>query len=157
MSGTDIWEVLANVVAALNRAGIPYKVGGALASVLQGAPRSTLGVNLIAELTETAIPLFMKELGSGYYAEPEAIAASVRKGRSFNVVHLGLMLKGDIFPLKNTAYDLEDFSRRLLVSLPDGSLREVWTTSKEDIILRKLMWYESGGRVSERQWRTSVP
>lgn len=25
--------------------------------------------------------------------------------------------------------------------------------SAEDIILRKLMWFEEGGRVSDRQWR----
>lgn len=153
MSSADIWGVLAEVVAALNRAGIPYKVGGALASVLQGAPRSTLDVDLVAELTVESVHLLVKELGAGFYAEPEAIAASVRKGRFFNVIHLGLMLKVDIFPLKKTLYDHADFGRRLLVALPDGSSREVWTTTKEDIILRKLMWYESGGRVSERQWK----
>jgi hypothetical protein len=153
VSSADIWGVLAEVVAALERAGLPYKVGGALASVLHGAPRSTLDVDLVAELTEASVPLLVKELGQGFYAEPEAIAASVRKGRSFNVIHLGLMFKVDIFPLKKAPYDLEDFGRRLRIPLPDGSAREVWTTSKEDIILRKLMWYESGGRVSERQWK----
>ena len=25
--------------------------------------------------------------------------------------------------------------------------------SAEDVILRKLQWYEEGGRVSERQWK----
>ena len=152
MSGADIWGVLAEVVAARERAGLPYKVGGALASVLQGAPRSTLDVDLVADLTVASVPLLVKELGEGFYAEPEAIANSVRGGRSFNVIHLGLMLKVDIFPLRKSPYDLEDFGRRLLVPLPDGSSREVWTTSKEDIILRKLLWYESGGRISERQW-----
>jgi len=31
-------------------------------------------------------------------------------------------------------------------------LRELFFSSPEDIILRKLVWYDSGGRISERQW-----
>jgi hypothetical protein len=36
--------------------------------------------------------------------------------------------------------------------LADSALARVIFTSPEDIILRKLVWYQMGNRVSERQW-----
>jgi len=29
----------------------------------------------------------------------------------------------------------------------------LWIKAPEDSILRKLLWYEAGGQVSDRQWR----
>ena len=33
---------------------------------------------------------------------------------------------------------------------------ELWVTSAEDQVLRKLEWYRSGSGVSDRQWRDVV-
>ena len=29
----------------------------------------------------------------------------------------------------------------------------MWITSAEDVVLRKLRWFDDGGQVSDRQWR----
>ncbi len=56
-------------------------------------------------------------------------------------------MKGD------TAYDLEEFKRRISVRLGDAAPREVMVKSAEDTILRKSLRYRMGGEVSDRQWQ----
>ena len=34
--------------------------------------------------------------------------------------------------------------------------RGLWVKSPEDTVLRKLLWYRSGGEVSTTQWRDTV-
>jgi len=58
----------------------------------------------------------------------------------------------DLFPLGDTPFDREEFSRsRLEVLVPEPE-RWVRIKSAEDTVLRKLQWYRAGDEVSERQW-----
>lgn len=61
------------------------------------------------------------------------------------------MFKVDIFIVKNTPYDIIEFNRRKpeLLSDPDTLVN---VATPEDIVLNKLLWYQDGGGVSERQW-----
>ena len=64
-------------------------------------------------------------------------------------------MKVDIFVLGDDLLDLRQIERRILVELP-GAPAGIWVTSAEDQVLRKLDWYRSGGRASDRQWRDVV-
>jgi hypothetical protein len=55
--------------------------------------------------------------------------------------------------LADTDFDKSTFSRKLRIELAPGLL--AYCQSPEDMILRKLQWYELGNRVSDRQCTTS--
>ena len=72
---------------------------------------------------------------------------------SFNLIHLETMIKIDVFIVKDQPYDSEAFTRRQPDTLDEESSRKFYLSSPEDIILNKLQWYQSGGGVSEQQWK----
>ena len=78
----------------------------------------------------------------------QAIAA----GRAFNLIHISLGNKVDIFPATEDFHlcQLERATRVALAFLDDPAEYPIATA--EDILLAKLRWYRAGGEVSERQW-----
>ena len=62
------------VAKALERMGIPYFVGGSLASSAHGVARATLNADIIAKLDPGQAGRFAKELGPEFYADVVAIA-----------------------------------------------------------------------------------
>jgi len=149
----DIIEVTLKVVQVFDRLGITYHVGGSLASSSYGVARSTLDVDVVADIKpEQAekIYMFLKE---EFYADTEMIQDAVRRRSSFNLIHLDTMFKVDVFILKDRPFDREGFSRRIqkTVSSEDPEKR-LYFASPEDTVLNKLEWYRKGGEVSDRQW-----
>jgi hypothetical protein len=138
------------VARALEAAGAPYVVGGSLASSLQGIPRSTFDVDLVADLAAGGVEAFLRGLGSRFYADRERILDGVRRGASFNVIDLETGFKADIYLAGGGPLDRSQFRRRQMVEvLPGVSLP---FCAPEDVVLQKLRWYRLGGEVSERQW-----
>jgi hypothetical protein len=73
--------------------------------------------------------------------------------RSFNLVHLDTMIKVDIFVPKALPFDAQEQNRARPQSLDVGEpAHTFFVKSPEDLVLRKLSWYRTGGEVSERQW-----
>ena len=97
----DIIEVTLKVVQVFDRLGITYHVGGSLASSSYGVARSTLDVDVVADIKpEQAekIYMFLKE---EFYVDTEMIQDAVRRRSSFNLIHLDTMFKVDVFILKD--------------------------------------------------------
>ena len=66
-SMSDLAIALGPVVAELNRRGVPYYVGGSIASLFHGAGRSTMDVNIATELDESTAVELVKSLSQEYY------------------------------------------------------------------------------------------
>jgi hypothetical protein len=141
------------VTDALDALGMPYAIGGSLASALHGVMRATMDVDLVADLRlEHAEPL-AHALGDAFYADVEMMRDAVRRHASFNVIHLDTMFKVDVFVAKPRAFDRSQLARRQLHLLSEDPERHAYVTTAEDIVLAKLEWYRLGGEVSDRQWR----
>ncbi|HEY2730788.1 MAG TPA: hypothetical protein VGK52_12680 [Polyangia bacterium] len=151
----DPIDVTLLVAGAIERAGGAYFVGGSLASSLQGEPRATNDVDVVVELPLGRIGTFVKELGAEFEVDVEMLREALLHGGSCNIFHLPTVLKVDLFAVGPTPFDEMEFSRRKAVRVREGSETLV-LKSPEDTVLRKLRWYEDGGRVSERQWRDIV-
>ena len=143
------------ILEVLDRLEIPYFVTGSVASSVYGIPRTTLDLDLVADLREDHIPQFASELQGDFYADPQMMADALKRGRSFNVIHLGSSYKIDIFPLGRDEYSRQAFQRRRYAQTapPGEETVECALASVEDLILSKLRWYRAGGEVSETQWR----
>ncbi len=153
MSPSDMVAAIAPVVTELERLGVAYYVGGSVASSSHGIPRSTLDVDLVADLAPKHVAPLVEALHGDYYISRPAVADAVNRRSCFNIIHSATSFKVDIFAVKNRKYDrvaLERTGRRLLDEGDPSS--QFSFASAEDIILSKLEWFRLGGEVSERQW-----
>lgn len=146
-------DLAADVARRLDRLGIPYVIGGSLAAALVGEPRSTADVDIAVELPTAMVEPLVDAVSADFYVPTRAVAAAVAAKSSFNLIDRRSALKVDVFVLGDDLLDRRQLERRRAVPLPVDPPQEVWVTSSEDVILRKLRWYEDGGRVSDRQWR----
>ena len=145
--------VTMRVADALDALGVPYAIGGSLASAVHGVMRATMDADLVADLRmEHAEPL-TQALGDAFYADVEMMHDAIRRHGSFNLIHLETMFKVDVFVAKSRAFDRAQLSRRQLRLLSEEPERRAYVTSAEDIVLVKLEWYRMGGEVSDRQWQ----
>jgi hypothetical protein len=151
--GDEILDALQPFVEALEKLGVDYYVGGSLASMAWGEPRTTLDADLVAYLRRAHVKPLVKLISHEYYAVEEMIQDAIQRHSSFNVISYKTSLKVDVFIPKQDAFDAAELARvkqRSLDSAPGARLYNV--SSPEDIILRKISWYRAGGEVSDRQW-----
>lgn len=146
-------QVTLKVVTVFNRLGIPYLIGGSLASAVYGVVRATMDADLVADIRLAQIPALVSALEGEFYIDAEMIRDAIAHTSSFNLIHLETMFKVDVFLLKQRPFDLNQMKRRISQGM--GNVPEEWAyfSTAEDIILAKLEWYRAGGETSERQWR----
>jgi len=128
---------LRDVCARLDGAGIAYMLTGSLAMSFYARPRMTRDIDLVVVLDSAQAGKLTAALGSEYHADGDAIAAALRNGRPWNIVHVPSVVKIDLIPRKESAYRRMEFERRRRVELAGVVL---WIVSLEDLILSKLEW-----------------
>jgi len=141
------------VTQTLERLNIPYAVGGSLASSLHGVMRSTLDVDIVANMHLEHINPLVEALSKEFYADDEMMRDAIQRQSSFNLIHYETAFKVDIFIQKSRAFDHMQLERRRSSIIATDPEQSVFVTSPEDTILAKLEWYRMGGEVSDRQWR----
>ena len=141
------------VTDAFEKLNVPYLIGGSLASALYGTARSTLDVDLIADLHAEQATQLVELLQQEFYIDERMIRDAIQHLSSFNLIHLATMFKVDVFITKKRSFDQMQFNRRQLQVVSDEPERKAYVTTAEDIILAKLEWYRLGSEVSDRQWR----
>jgi len=141
------------VTRTLEQLGIPYAVGGSLASSLHGVMRSTLDVDIVADMRLEHVQPLVDALSQEFYADIEMMRDAIERRGSFNLIHYETAFKVDIFIRKLRAYDQLQLERRVLAEIATDPEQSIYVVSPEDIILAKLEWYRLGGQVSDRQWR----
>jgi len=145
-------EALKPVAKALQSMDVRFYVGGSVASSYHGASRSTLDVDLVADLKRENVELLVEELQDEYYVSSSAIIDAIERCSCFNLIHLSSSFKVDVFIFKNRDFDKASMKRAKLGKVDSQSKFEVPIASPEDTILSKLEWYRLGNEVSERQW-----
>ncbi len=152
MNEPDILAATGPVVNAFEQLGTRYCIGGSIASSAYGIARSTMDVDIVADVQQKDARPFAAMLASAYYVDEKMIVDAIRRRSSFNIIHLATMLKVDVFILRDTAYAKEVLRRARKDTLDEEQTDEFYLVSPEDIILEKLRWFRSGGEVSDRQW-----
>ena len=146
-------RVTLTVVKALERMGIPYFVGGSLASSAHGVARATLDADIVAKLEPGQAGRFAKELGPEFYSDVDAMVDAATRRSSFNVIHIATAFKVDVFVPSATAYADVEMERRQSHVIDESTGERMAFSTAEDTLLAKLLWYRQGNEVSERQWR----
>jgi hypothetical protein len=156
LTAGDPLVVAAIVVAALEKTRIRYVIGGSLASVTHGEPRSTLDVDIAVDLSNGTVDAFVHELESEFFVDLTWARQEVRRRGSFQAVHRESMVRVDLFVPEWTGFHLWKWEHRRQLAMNLGAVTQMDMTGPEAIILQKLDWFEHGGRVSDRQWRDVI-
>ena len=154
MSLLDLLPVLRPVVDEFERRGVEYYIGGSVASSYYGEPRSTLDIDLGADIIESQVSELAAAWNRDFYVSEAAMREAIQRGRCFNLIHLSSTYKVDIFVRGSDPFSSSVFSRKREQTITvDKESVTVWFASPEDVILQKLVWFRKGGEASERQWR----
>ncbi|HAY68354.1 MAG TPA: hypothetical protein DCY82_08730 [Acidimicrobiaceae bacterium] len=149
-------ELAVGMAELFEEIGVRYVVGGSVASSLIGEPRSTVDIDIAVRLTAKDLDILVDRVRPTFYVPESDAARAVREKDSFNIIHNEGALKIDLFVLGDGLLDVNQINRRVLIEVPTQPLAELWITSPEDQVLRKLDWYRQGGESSDRQMRDII-
>src|SRR6266704_6143796 len=79
----DILVTIIPLVEALEELGVPYYIGGSVASSLYGVPRLTIDVDLVADLRQGHVRPLIDQLQTDYYIDEDMIRDAIRRRSSF--------------------------------------------------------------------------
>lgn len=149
---SGLLSALRPVIAEFQRLNVRYYVGGSVASSFHGASRSTLDVDVAAELDESTALRLIDALKDQYYISETAVREAVRLRTCFNLIHLASSYKVDVFVSRDRPFDRQAQERAVHEALGDADPVDTRIASPEDILLAKLEWFRLGDETSERQW-----
>jgi len=146
-------QVTRLVTGVLDELSVRYVIGGSLASIIHGMSRTTLDIDIVAEIRPHQVASFIAGLQDAFYMDEQTIRKAIEHQSRFNLIHLTTMFKVDIFIPKERPFDQAQLARRQAHKVATDPERTAYVASAEDTILAKLEWYRLGGEQSERQWR----
>jgi hypothetical protein len=141
-----------DVTRVLERLGIPYALGGSLASSVHGIARYTQDADITVEPFPGKEAQVAAAFGPDFYLSLPGIEEAVRQGSSFNIINTSTGFKVDVFVRKDQPFEHAALGRRTALELPDCPEEPIFVHTPEDIILFKLRWYRLGNEMSDRQW-----
>jgi hypothetical protein len=117
-------------------------VTGSVGAMLFSRPRLTNDMDIIIELYDKDIDMFVKEFSGGDYYLPdkEVIKDEIDNSGQFNIIHATSGTKVDFIIRKNNEFAFEEFSRKLKVPFAEGI--EATSATPEDIIISKMRYYK---------------
>ncbi len=93
------------VTLVLESLGVPYLIGGSLASTLYGMVRSTQDSDIVAEMRPAHVQPFVSALQNEFFIDEEMIAESVKTDSSFNIIHRDTMFKPEWYRMAGEVSD----------------------------------------------------
>ena len=148
----DLVSALGPVKSAFESLKIAYFVGGSVASSYHGATRSTMDVDLVAQISQPNIDPFLAQISKDYYASKPAMQDAIDRKSCFNLIHHTTSFKVDIFVSRGRLFDVNSMARAQPGEIGLESKLLVPLASPEDTIVSKLEWYRLGDEASQRQW-----
>ena len=96
MTDPDLIRALSPIIRAFEQSGIPYYIGGSLASSVYGLARATIDVDLVAGIETYHVDSLKSRPQDEYYIDEMMIVEAIEHGSSFNLIHLELQFAYEI-------------------------------------------------------------
>jgi hypothetical protein len=132
--------------------GIPWVLGGSMASSIHGMVRFNCNADITAEPFPGKEAQLASAFGADYYLSLPAVQKAVQQRSSFNIINMSTGFKVDVFIRKDRPFEQSAMSRRLTVDLPEAPGEPLSLYTAEDVILFKLWWYRLGQESPHQQW-----
>ena len=138
-------DFLKMILSVLDKVGIDYMIGGAVAVWPWGEPRSTQDIDIVIHLGVEQINALSKELERvDIYLPPDIILKNLYETRGdlpINAIHGASGYKAEMFLMRdNDELRMSAFERRVKVDFGSG-IGEVYLHSPEDLIIYKMLYY----------------
>ncbi|MBN2431899.1 MAG: nucleotidyl transferase AbiEii/AbiGii toxin family protein [Acidobacteria bacterium] len=133
------------VLKSLEACGILYMVSGSVGAMLYGEPRLTNDMDVVVEISPDQVEQLRSYFEADVFYMPsvELIREVIRRKGQFNIIHVESGSKVDLIIRKETPYAKTEFSRRSRLEFSENF--QAQTARPEDIILSKMLAYQSGG------------
>jgi hypothetical protein len=113
----------------------------------------TNDIDVVADFSNADLQAFCRSLQAEFYLDNDNAERAVAMGRPFNAIHIKGAFKFDFFPAISSFTKVELSRKRYIVSSTPGLEKITFpVASPEDTVLAKLVWFQDGGEVSDRQW-----
>ena len=146
-------DLLRRVSEELTRLRVRHFVTGSMGSMAYGEYRSTVDVDLVAEVQVNHVRAVVEAFpGPDFYLSEEAMLSAIRSHGQFNLIHVPSAMKVDFMIPESSAFNASRFAR--IRDIPMEAGFSVPVASPEDIILMKLRYYQMGG--SDKHLRDSA-
>jgi hypothetical protein len=157
MEGPNVREtqhiaVVKRLVDVLDSLGIPYAIGGSMASSAYGTIRFTQDADITVQSFSQAAGRFYELVKDEFYISEQAMREALDHHGSFNVIHFQTGFKIDIFVQRPSAFEQQVLGRRRMAKLSQEIGGGLFIVSPEDIVLLKLRWFKETDCTSQRQW-----
>lgn len=138
-------DFLKMILSVLEKAGIDYMIGGAVAVWPWGEPRSTQDIDIVIHLGLEQINALSKELEKvDIFLPPDIILDNLHETRidlPINAIHGASGYKAEMFLLReDDELRKAAFQRRVKVDF-GADIGEVYIHSPEDLIIYKMLYY----------------
>jgi len=135
-------DFLNMILSVLEKAGIDYMIGGAVAVWPWGEPRSTQDIDIVIHLETIQINALSKELEKAeIYLPPDIILENLNETRGdlpINAIHGASGYKAEMFLIReNDELRKTAFQRRVKIDFGSG-IGEAYIHSPEDLIIYKI-------------------
>jgi hypothetical protein len=129
----------------LNKNKIDYFVTGSVASIVYGEPRLTHDIDLVLNLLEDHVDLFMAAFPADqFYCPPkEVIKVELRRNLRghLNLIHHETGFKADIYFVEKEELQIWAFKNRQTIKIYNSTIS---LAPPEYVIVKKLEFYEEG-------------
>ncbi|MAU00496.1 MAG: hypothetical protein CL608_25415 [Anaerolineaceae bacterium] len=98
MLDSETLQVTLLVTDVLDRLEIPYVIGGSVASIFHGMVRTTMDVDIVAELEAKHVESFVPAVQEQFYIDKQTLLQAIERRSSVNLIHLKTMFKVDKRP-----------------------------------------------------------
>jgi hypothetical protein len=141
-------QLVADVVARLDAAGIPHMLTGSIASSWYGEPRATQDLDVVIDPLPAALDQLVQGLqGDGWYVDPDVAMAAGRDRTQFNAIGPEAF-KVDFIVRHDRPFSVAEFDRRRPAELLGTT---TFLPTVEDMVVAKLEWAQATD--SDRQLR----
>ncbi len=131
--------LLTEITQTLSGMQIPYMLTGSLAYNIYSIPRATRDIDLIIEMKEKDIEVFLHYIKNKYYYSEQTIREEVKRKGMFNIIHLESSYKIDLIVHTNDIFEVAKFHRRKRFKIFKN---EIYVITAEDLIISKLRWIQ---------------
>src|SRR5678816_3222670 len=99
----DHLEVAVAAARIFERTGIPYALGGSVASSIFGEMRTTMDVDFAVDMSTDRIDAFVAAAAGEFHVQRESVEEAVRSRRLFNLVSRKYAVKVDVHVVPDRA------------------------------------------------------
>jgi hypothetical protein len=115
-----------------------------MATIAYGEPRFTNDIDVVISLRPEDIARFCDAFPMPeFYLSQDAVKTAVRERRQFNIIHPASGLKIDAIIPKDEDFERSRQQRGVCLPVVEGI--DVMFASAEDVIIRKMQYFQQGG------------